>query len=86
MTRVTRWLSLLLLPATWAVQAASLPATGTSHGVPVTAQRPAPKIGADILHQGVNVIEAAIAVGHAEAVVNTNERSCAVPHDSAGQA
>jgi gamma-glutamyltranspeptidase/glutathione hydrolase len=61
------WLGLLAaLPA----QAATLPATESTTGLVVSVQHLAAQAGADILHQGGNAIDAAVAVGYAEAVVN----------------
>jgi gamma-glutamyltranspeptidase/glutathione hydrolase len=60
-------LSLLLAPA---AQAASLPPTESSTGLVVATQRLAAEAGVDILRQGGNAIDAAVAVGYAEAVVN----------------
>ncbi|HUB13988.1 MAG TPA: gamma-glutamyltransferase [Acetobacteraceae bacterium] len=67
---MTKLLPLLLLLATRTVQAADLPATEAEHGMVVTAQRLASEVGADILRQGGNAIDAAVAIGYAEAVVN----------------
>lgn len=62
-------LCLLVLPA--AAQAASLPPTESTTGLVVSAQRLAAEAGVDILRQGGNAIDAAVAVGYAEAVVNS---------------
>ncbi|HET6308913.1 MAG TPA: gamma-glutamyltransferase [Rhodopila sp.] len=58
----------LCLAAT--ARAASLPPTESTTGLVVSAQRLAAEAGADILRQGGNAIDAAVAVGYAEAVVN----------------
>ncbi|HEY4172381.1 MAG TPA: gamma-glutamyltransferase [Rhodopila sp.] len=57
---------LLALPA----YAASLPPVESTTGLVVSAQHLAAQAGADILRQGGNAIDAAVAVGYAEAVVN----------------
>jgi gamma-glutamyltranspeptidase/glutathione hydrolase len=51
-------------------QAASLPPTESTTGLVVAAQRLAAEAGVDILRQGGNAIDAAVAVAYAEAVVN----------------
>jgi gamma-glutamyltranspeptidase/glutathione hydrolase len=53
-----------------AAQAASLPATEAKNGMVVTSQHLASQVGVDILKMGGNAIDAAVAVGYAEAVVN----------------
>ncbi len=50
--------------------AASLPPTESTTGLVVSAQHLAAEAGAGILRQGGNAIDAAVAVGYAEAVVN----------------
>ena len=62
-------LALTTLSAT-AVDAASRPAVEAEHGMVVAAERRSAAIGADILRQGGNAIDAAVAVGYAEAVAN----------------
>src|SRR5271165_6768265 len=52
------------------VRAASLPPTASSTGLVVSSRRLAAEAGVDILRQGGNAIDAAVAVGYAEAVVN----------------
>ncbi|HYZ24840.1 MAG TPA: gamma-glutamyltransferase, partial [Rhodopila sp.] len=53
-----------------AAHAASLPPTESSTGLVVSAQRLTAQVGVEILRQGGNAIDAAVAVGYAEAVVN----------------
>lgn len=52
------------------VMAATLPAVEARHAMVVSAQALAAQVGVDILKQGGNAIDAAVAVGFAEAVVN----------------
>lgn len=59
---------LLTLPAV--ASAASLPPVESRTGLVVAAQRLAAEAGVDILRQGGNAVDAAVAVGYAEAVVN----------------
>ncbi|WP_338523811.1 gamma-glutamyltransferase [Pseudomonas batumici] len=51
-------------------QAASEPAVEARHGMVVSSQRLASQVGVDILKMGGNAIDAAVAVGYAQAVVN----------------
>ncbi|RFB79682.1 gamma-glutamyltransferase [Methylovirgula sp. 4M-Z18] len=51
--------------------AASVPAVEAPHGMVVSSQHLASDIGAQILAQGGNAIDAAVAVGYAEAVTNS---------------
>src|SRR5580692_10919456 len=68
----------LLLPALLAaallsaepVAAASKPALEAAHGMVVSAQHLASDVGVEILRQGGNAVDAAVAVGYAEAVTN----------------
>jgi gamma-glutamyltranspeptidase / glutathione hydrolase len=50
--------------------AASLPAVEAAHGMVVSAQHLASDVGVEILKEGGNAIDAAVAVGYAEAVTN----------------
>ena len=50
--------------------AASEPAVEAKKGMVVSSQHLASQIGADILKSGGNAIDAAVAVGYAQAVVN----------------
>jgi gamma-glutamyltranspeptidase/glutathione hydrolase len=50
--------------------AASKPALEAAHGMVVSAQHLASEVGVEILKQGGNAIDAAVAVGYAEAVTN----------------
>lgn len=57
--------------ALWqSADAASLPAVEARNGMVVTSQHLASQVGVDILKMGGNAIDAAVAVGYAQAVVN----------------
>ncbi|WP_217647632.1 gamma-glutamyltransferase [Collimonas sp. OK412] len=62
--------SALLLGLLGSVQAASAPAVEAKNGMVVTSQHLASQVGVDILKMGGNAIDAAVAVGYAQAVVN----------------
>ncbi len=59
-----------LLPWARSAQAASFPAAEARNGMVVSSQALAARVGVDILKQGGNAVDAAVAVGYAEAVVN----------------
>lgn len=69
MGRRQHWLLGFLLLAPCA-HAASLPPLPSSTGLVVSSQHLAAEAGTEILRQGGNAIDAAVAVGYAEAVVN----------------
>ena len=52
------------------VQAASMPAVEAKNGMLVSSQHLASKVGVEILKMGGNAVDAAVAVGYAQAVVN----------------
>jgi gamma-glutamyltranspeptidase / glutathione hydrolase len=62
-------IGLLLLLACAAAQAASIAPVGGEHGMVVTAQHLATRVGVDVLKDGGNAVDAAVAVGYALAVV-----------------
>ncbi|HBK09271.1 MAG TPA: gamma-glutamyltransferase [Acetobacteraceae bacterium] len=62
--------ALVLLAAALPARAASLPPTESTTGLVVSAQHLAAEAGAEMLRHGGNAIDAAVAVGYAEAVVN----------------
>lgn len=66
--RTARW-TVLLLAAVSAVHAASVAPVAAENGMVVTAQHLATRIGVDVLKDGGNAVDAAVAVGYALAVV-----------------
>ena len=58
------------LLCTGAAVAASKPALEAAHGMVVSAQHLASDVGVEILQHGGNAVDAAVAVGYAEAVTN----------------
>jgi gamma-glutamyltranspeptidase/glutathione hydrolase len=68
---VRKWSLLAALICTGGAQAASLPAVEAKNGMVVSSQHLASDAGVEILKMGGNAIDAAVAVGYAEAVVNS---------------
>jgi gamma-glutamyltranspeptidase/glutathione hydrolase len=64
-------LALCLMLAPLAAFAASRPAVEAPDGMVVSSQHLASQVGADILEQGGNAVDAAVAVGYAQAVTNS---------------
>ncbi|MDN0118559.1 gamma-glutamyltransferase [Yersinia frederiksenii] len=63
-------LAILALLVSGTLHAASTPAVEAKNGMVVTSQYLASQVGTDILKMGGNAIDAAVAVGYAQAVVN----------------
>ncbi|MDQ0396456.1 gamma-glutamyltransferase [Labrys monachus] len=70
MRRVLFLAALVLALTPCAAGAASRPAVEAPDGMVVTSQHLASEVGADILRRGGNAIDAAVAVGYAQAVTN----------------
>lgn len=71
--KLTKWtapLSALALLVSGNLYAASMPAVEAQHGMVVSSQYLASQIGVDMLKMGGNAVDAAVAVGYAQAVVN----------------
>jgi gamma-glutamyltranspeptidase / glutathione hydrolase len=66
--RLCRW-ALVVLATVGSVQAASVAPVAAENGMVVTAQHLATRIGVDVLKDGGNAMDAAVAVGYALAVV-----------------
>src|ERR1700761_2896298 len=66
--RILAGVALLLVGR--AADAASRPAVEAEHGMVVSSQRLSSEIGVEIMQAGGNAVDAAVAVGYAEAVVN----------------
>src|SRR6266576_2507870 len=64
-----RVLATVAVVACVAVRAASVAPVGAEHGMVVTANKLATKVGVDVLKRGGNAVDAAVAVGYAMAVV-----------------
>jgi gamma-glutamyltranspeptidase / glutathione hydrolase len=62
-------IAVLFVTVSLAGRAASVASVGAAQGMVVTAQHQATKVGVDILRQGGNAIDAAVAVGYTLAVV-----------------
>jgi gamma-glutamyltranspeptidase/glutathione hydrolase len=70
-TRIKSWAAAVLCAGFWvSAGAASPPAVEARHGMVVSSQYLASQVGVDILKMGGNAIDAAVAVGYAQAVVN----------------
>ncbi|MFP1935387.1 gamma-glutamyltransferase [Lonsdalea quercina] len=72
MTSGKRWLALSLwgLLTVGPAYAVSIPAVEAKRGMVVSSQHLASQVGVDILKKGGNAVDAAVAVGYAQAVVN----------------
>ncbi|MBN3725551.1 gamma-glutamyltransferase [Burkholderia sp. Ac-20379] len=70
MRRLLLLATALTISAAATAQAASLPAVEAQHAMVVSSQHLASEIGVQILKQGGNAVDAAVAVGYAQAVTN----------------
>ena len=69
-SKIARPLLAALLLGSGSASAATRPALEAAHGMVVSAQHLASDVGVEILKEGGNAIDAAVAVGYAEAVTN----------------
>ncbi len=61
--------AIVLAAVGWRADAASMAPVGAEHGMVVTAQHLATRVGVDVLERGGNAVDAAVAVGYALSVV-----------------
>ena len=67
---IVRFVPIFALAVVLSVTQAAAQAVSAKHGMVVTEQRIASQVGVDILRSGGNAVDAAVAVGYAEAVVH----------------
>ncbi|AML59808.1 Gamma-glutamyltranspeptidase [Serratia rubidaea] len=70
LNKLSKPLTMAALLVSGSLHAASSPAVEAQQGMVVTSQRLASQVGVDILKMGGNAVDAAVAVGYAQAVVN----------------